>query len=58
MSEDRITARMEVEIDGQVVTLTINCADHYAAMQLYDEICESANRGHVMLDMGVIRNVS
>lgn len=43
--------KLEVERDGWKVTLTFRCADHYAAMKLYDDVCAGARDGFVMLDV-------
>jgi len=48
--------RLEVERDGWKVTLTFRCADHYAAMKLYDDVCSGARDGLVMLDVETVSN--
>ena len=40
--------RLAVELDGRKVTLEFECADHYAAMCLYDQVCEGARTGPML----------
>ena len=40
--------RLTVELSGRKVTLEFECADHYAAMILYDQVCEGARSGPIL----------
>lgn len=40
--------RLSVELSGRKVTLVFECADHYAAMLLYDQVCEGARTGPML----------
>ena len=43
--------RLEIERDGQKVTLTFLLADHYAAIEFYEELCNDARHGGVFIDI-------
>lgn len=52
---DRSQPTLAVELRGQVVVLELTCTDHYAAIELYEELIASArNAGKVGLVVGGI----
>lgn len=45
-----MTPRLVVEREAEVVTLTITCESAYAAIELYELVCEGAAEGHIELE--------
>lgn len=39
--------QLAVEIDRNLVTVKIHCTDRYAAIELYEKLCQSAREGFV-----------
>jgi hypothetical protein len=55
-SQTTAKPQLEVERDGWKVTLTFRCADHYDAMKLYDDVCDGARHGFLMLDVETVNH--
>lgn len=48
---DNARPQLAVTLYKNTVTLEFTCANHYAAIELYDQTCTGARQGLVQLDV-------
>ncbi len=51
MTDNQGYQRFAIELKGNKVVLILTLPDHYTAIELYDQLCESAEAGFVSLDV-------